>query len=152
MSGEIATAQRIARLTPLDEVLARIDALVKPVKPRCVEISAAVGGVLARDVAVGRPAPAAALALRDGWAVASDLTLDAGTYAPAPLPAAVRINAGEALPRGTDAVAALDAVMVRGGQPLALSPIVPGDGVLPPGADVASGGVLVAAGRRLSRF
>ncbi len=44
--------QRIARLTPLDDVLARIDALVGPVAPREVALAEAVGRVLAGDVVV----------------------------------------------------------------------------------------------------
>ena len=37
--------QRIVRLTPLDDVLARIDALAKPVPPRASDLSAAVGWI-----------------------------------------------------------------------------------------------------------
>ena len=55
--------------------------------------------------------PKAALALRDGYAVRSDATLDASSYAPAPLsPAPARVDTGDAMPAGADAVAALDAV------------------------------------------
>ena len=144
------TPQRIARLTPLRDVLARIDAHVKPVEVRTVELAAAAGRILAHDIVVDRPVPPAALALRDGWAVRSDLTADAGPYAPAPVPAAVRIDVGEPLPSDADAVAYFDAVIVRDGQAQALSPVAPGDGVLPAGADAAGGAVLIPAGRRLS--
>jgi molybdopterin biosynthesis enzyme len=131
-------------------VLARIDAHVKPAEVRTVELAAAAGRILAHDIVVDRPVPPAALALRDGWAVRSDLTADAGPYAPAPVPAAVRIDVGEPLPSDADAVAYFDAVIVRDGQAQALSPVAPGDGVLPAGADAAGGAVLVPAGRRLS--
>jgi molybdopterin biosynthesis enzyme len=144
------TPQRIARLTPLRDVLARIDAQVKPAEVRTVELAAAAGRILAHDIVVDRPIPPAALALRDGWAVRSDLTADAGPYAPAPVSAAVRIDVGEPLPSGADAVAPFDAVIVREGQAQALSPVAPGDGVLPAGADAAAGAVLVPAGRRIS--
>src|ERR1700731_3662068 len=46
------TLQRVTRLTPLDEVLARIDALARPVVPREVGVAAALGRVLAADVRV----------------------------------------------------------------------------------------------------
>jgi molybdopterin biosynthesis enzyme len=144
--------QRIARLTPLDDVLARLDALTKPVIPRTRELSAALGCTLAADVVVGAAIPAAARALRDGWAVASDLTADAGAYAPAPLPSALRVDVGELLPPGTDAVAPLDAVVMRDGSAQAVAPVAPGDGVLLAGADVAGGATLLAAGRRLKRL
>ena len=107
--------QRIARLTPLADVLARLDPLLAPVAPRSAELSAARGLTLAEDVIVASPIPLAARALRDGWAVPSDLTIDASGYAPAPLPFALRLDAGEPLPDGADAVAPLDAVAIRDG-------------------------------------
>jgi molybdopterin molybdotransferase len=141
--------QRIARLTPLADVLARLDALVKPVAPRAADLSAALGRTLAEDVVIHAPIPATARALRDGWAVSSDLTTDAGAYAPAPLPSAVRVDVGEPLPGDADAVASLDAVAIRDGAPQALTPVGPGEGVLPSGADVPRGATLLRAGRRL---
>jgi molybdopterin molybdotransferase len=153
MLGEFETPQRIVRLTPLDDVLARIDALVKPVAARATAALAdALGRTLADDIVIEGPIPNAALALRDGWAVQSDLTIDAGPYAPAPIPAAIRIDAGEPLPSDADAVAALDAVAFRDGKAQALSPVAPGEGVLPAGADVARGATLIGAGRPLSRL
>src|SRR5215831_8600757 len=50
--------QRIARLTPLADVLARLDALVKPVTPRTAELAAALGRTLAEDVILHAPIPA----------------------------------------------------------------------------------------------
>jgi molybdopterin molybdotransferase len=144
--------QRIARLTPLDDVLRHIDALVEPVTPRTREPAAALGATLAEDVVVDAAIPSVPRALRDGWAVASDLTTDAGAYAPAPLPFAVRVDMGEPLPPETDAVAPLDAVTVRGGVAQALAPVGPGEGVLAEGADIARGTTLLTAGRRLDRL
>ena len=73
-----------------------------PVPPRQVEIAAAGGRILA-----GNPgavlSPLRSLALLDGWAVSSDLTTDASSYAPAPLPTATRIDVGEPMPPGADA-------------------------------------------------
>jgi molybdopterin molybdotransferase len=144
--------QRIARLTPLDDVLRRIDALVEPVTSRASEPAAALGATLAEDIVADAAIPAAPRALRDGWAVASDLTTDAGAYAPTPLPFAMRVDVGEPLPPGTDAVAPLDAVTVRGALAQALAPVGPGEGVLTAGADIARGTTLLTAGRRLDRL
>jgi molybdopterin biosynthesis enzyme len=144
--------QRIVRLTPLDDVLRRIDALVAPVTLRASDPAGALGATLAEDIVVDAAIPLAPRALRDGWAVTSDLTTDAGAYAPAPLPSAVRVDVGELLPAGTDAVAPLDAVTVRGGVAQALAPVAPGEGVLAAGADIARGTTLLAAGHRLDRL
>lgn len=144
--------QRIARLTPLGDVLARIDALAKPVPPRASDLSGAVGWTLAEDVVANARIPATARALRDGWAVRADLTTDAGTYAPAPLPSAVRVDVGQPLAGDADAVAPLDAVTVRDGVAQALAPVGPGDGVLAAGADAGRGATLLEAGRPLQRL
>jgi molybdopterin molybdotransferase len=152
MVVEADKSQRIARLTPLDDVLARIDALIEPVPPHVTDVSAALGGTLAEDIVVEAAIPAAARALRDGWAVASELTTDASAYAPVPLPSARRVDVGEPLPAGTDAVAPLDAVTIRDGVAQALAPSGPGEGVLPAGADVGRGATFMQAGRRLDRL
>ena len=144
--------QRILRLTPIADVLASIDALVRPVAPVAAMLSAALGRTLAEDVVIGAPVPAVALALRDGWAVKSERTADAGAHAPASLVAAVRIDVGQPLPAETDAVAPLDAVAIRDGAAQALAPVGPGEGVLLSGGDVAGGAILLQAGRRLGRL
>jgi molybdopterin biosynthesis enzyme len=129
------TTQRIARLTPIEELNRCIDALIAAVEPREVSVATATGHILAADVIL--PAhPAAAVALRDGCAVRSDLTTDAGAYAPLPLPAAAWIDAGGPLPAGADAIAPPDAVTLHDGQAQIISPVTPGEGVLLPGADV----------------
>jgi molybdopterin biosynthesis enzyme len=148
MAAENET-QRISRLTPVEKVLGRIEALVEPVEPREVELDAALSRVLARDISAG-PLPAGAVALRDGWAVAAGLTADAGSYAPASLDTAKRIDAGEPLPEGADAVAPLDAVATCGGRAEIFAQLAPGEGVLPAAADGEPQHPLLLAGRRLT--
>ena len=80
MVVEPDSPQRIARLTPLSDVLARLDGLVRPVPARASDLSGALGSTLAEDVVANAPVPATARALRDGWAVRADHTTDAGTY------------------------------------------------------------------------
>ncbi|MEA3024104.1 MAG: molybdopterin molybdotransferase [Alphaproteobacteria bacterium] len=143
-------AQRIERLTPLADALAGIDQLVAPVAARSVEAQAACGRILAADIAAAAAHPAVALALRDGFAVLAEATLDASPYAPAALagpPAPLEV--GDPMPAGTDAVAPPDAIELRGGAACALAPLAAGDGILPPGADMAAGEVLRRAGARL---
>lgn len=139
--------QAIARLTPLGEALALIEAQVKPVAP--AKGAPAAGRVLAEDVVAPRR-PEAPVALADGWAIAADDTLGAGSYAPNALPRApVRIEAGQPMPPGTDSVAPLDAVQVTAAGAQALAAVFPGDGVLAPGGDAHVGETLRRAGERL---
>jgi molybdopterin biosynthesis enzyme len=106
--------------------------------------------VLAADLNAPAARPAAATALCDGWAVASDDTLDAGGYAPAVLSLPPRrVDAGAPLPAGYDAVAPLDVIVLRGGAAEALASVAPGEGVLAAGADVQAGLPLRLAGERL---
>ena len=142
--------QRIARLTPVAQVLDRIDVLVQPVVPREVPVREAAGRVLAADIVAPHDLPANALALRDGYAVAADDTMDAGGYAPVRLTQPPRrVDAGDPLPTGTDAVAPPDVVAARDGAHEILAQVAPGDGVLAAQGDIRAGTVLLKAGARL---
>ena len=142
--------QTISRLTPLTDVLLMIDAEVKPVTPRTIDVSAAAGRALATD-AMAPARPASSLALQDGWALSSDETLGAGGYAPAPLARMPpRVEAGQAMPAGTDSIAPIDAVKVAGGVAEVLMPINPGEGVLAAGGDSDPAIPLRRAGERLT--
>ena len=135
MAAAPETNQTIARLTPLAEVLAMVDAQVKPVAACSLELDVGVGWILAADAVVPRR-PQSALALLDGWALAAEATLGAGGYSPALLPAIPpRVEVGQPMPAGTDCVAPFDAVKVSDGRAEVLNTINPGDGVLPAGGD-----------------
>jgi molybdopterin molybdotransferase len=141
--------QRITRLTPLAAVLAMIDSGVRPAAAQRRPLHAAGNLVLAEDI-VAPLLPPAAIALRDGYAVAASEIADAGPYAPiafAKLPE--RVDVGEALPNGTDAVAPLDAIVLHGNRASAIAAIAPGDGVLAAGGDAATNMSLRRSGERL---
>ena len=144
--------QRVTRLATLAEVHARIDAIVQPVAPRQMPVWEAVGHVLGEDAKAAAPAPPHPVALCDGWAVASDRVADAGPYAPMPLdPAPAWVDCGDALPDGTDAVLAPDAVTQTDGLAEALASASPGENVLPAGMDAQAFASLRKAGERLRR-
>jgi molybdopterin molybdotransferase len=139
-----------SRLVPLPEVLARIDALARLIEPREVEISAALGRVLAADLVVEASLPETAVALRDGWALKADAVADAGPYAPVALvPPPTLVSVGAPLPPDADAVLPPDAVTMRAGMAEATAAAVPGDGVLAAGADSSPGQIFRRAGERL---
>ena len=144
--------QRIARLTPLADVLASFDLSIRPVAPREEMLSKATGLALAADVIAQSGHPRCALALRDGFAIRSEETLDASSYAPATLSTApVRVDTGEPLPEGADAIAPVDAVQIRGALAEALSIVAPDEGVLLPDTDAAAGLKLRLGGAALRR-
>ncbi len=149
MAAASETIQTIARLTPLADVLAMVDLDVKPVTPRTIDLAVGAGRTLAVD-AMAPTRPSAALALLDGWAVAADASLGAGSYAPALLPEMPqRVEVGQPLPPDTDSVAPFDAVKISGGRAEVLSTINPGDGVLAAGGDCDAAIPLRRAGERL---
>jgi molybdopterin biosynthesis enzyme len=149
MKDELQAPQRIARLTPVVDVIDRIAALVTSVAPRDVAVADAAGRVLAADMTAVHNLPMTAIVLRDGYAVASETTADAGGYTPVLLSAVHRVSAGDPLPPGTDAVAMPDAVALQGDRLEIQAQITPGEGVLPPQGDVRAGTVLLKAGARL---
>ena len=150
---EDSDIQRIARLTPLADVLASFDLAIMPVAPREALLGKAVGLALASDVVAKSGHPRSALALRDGYALRSEETLDASSYAPAALSGKpVRIDTGEPLPEGADAVAVIDAVQMRGAMAEALSTVAQDEGVLLPDTDAAAGLKLRLGGAALRRI
>jgi molybdopterin molybdotransferase len=129
-----SSTQRISRLTPLNAVLACVDARVEPVTPRACSLVSAQGRVLAADVTASK-LPPVSIALRDGFAVAAGAMADASPYAPVPLTPPQQVDAGEPMPEGADAVLPLDAVTFAGDRAEAIAAVVPGDGVLLAGGD-----------------
>jgi molybdopterin molybdotransferase len=144
-----SSMQRISRLTPLATVLAIIESKVAAVGPRQSAPAAVPGATLALDVAVAA-LPPHPIALSDGYAVEAATTADASPYALisfATLP--VRVDVGEPLPRGADAVAPFDTIVLRGDRAEAIAAVAAGEGVLPAGADALPGKPLRRAGERL---
>ena len=141
--------QRIARLTPLADVLARIDALVTPVAPRRVETRAALGRVLAEDVvaaaasAGGRAGLARRLRGRRPISLLGRELLRAGA-ACARRSVSMPGRRCRRTPTRSRRSMPWRSVMV---EVAAIAPVAPGDGVLVAGADIAAGTVLRRAGR-----
>jgi molybdopterin molybdotransferase len=144
-----SSIQRISRLTPLCAILALIEARVSATEPRQCAPAQGLGATLAADVVVSE-CPPRPIALRDGFAVAAAAIADAGPYAPMPFASLPRrVDAGEPLPSGTDSVAPLDAVTLRGDRAEAIAAVSSGEGVLPAGGDATSATPFRRAGERL---
>ena len=149
MVGPVDTSQRVTRLAPLTDALARISVLASPVAVRTLDVSSAVGRVLAGDAVAPMPQPKTATALRDGYAVLAESVADAGAYAPIALTTPDWVEAGEPVPGPADAVLEPEAVVINGGLTQALLAVGSGDGVLAAGSDAAQGEVLRRAGECL---
>jgi molybdopterin molybdotransferase len=135
----------------LTDALACIVDRVSAVAPQAVPAAEAHGRTLAVDVIAADLRPSAALALRDGWAVRSEETLDAGSYGAAKLSAHLAVEVGDPLPAFADAVSPPDGVSVRATEAEAVITVAPGEGLLPAGGDNATSQRLLAAGQPLSR-
>jgi molybdopterin biosynthesis enzyme len=146
-----ASTQRITRLASLAEIEACIDAIARPMPTQTVSIDVPFRRALAADVTVAKPHPESAIALRAGWAVNAQTVADAGPYAPMPVDA-IWTEAGAALPANADCILPPDAMTEVQGRYEAMASGTAGDGVLPSGADVASGQVLRRAGTWLHPF
>lgn len=141
--------QRLGRLTPLGAVLSLIETRVGAVAPATRPLGDARDLTLAEDV-VAAAQPPRAIALRDGFAVDSAALADAGSYTPVSLPVTTpRVDVGEPLPSGTDAVLPVDAVTRHGDRVETQAALVAGEGVLPAGGDAAAHTALRRAGERV---
>jgi molybdopterin molybdotransferase len=150
MVRPVDPTQRVTRLAPIADTLARITMLANPVAVRTVEVWSAVGRVLAADAVAPMPWPPNAIALRDGYAVRAESVADAGGYAPVPLmPAPDWVEAGEPVLGRADAMLDPEGVVVDGEVAQALLPAGSGEGVLPAGSDAAEGEVLRGTGECL---
>jgi molybdopterin molybdotransferase len=151
----------------IDDYLAAVLAVIRPLPPRELRLDEAEGAVLAGDVTAAWPLPPFDNSAMDGYAVrASDL--DAATVnIPVTLPVdgviaagdtasrelaggtCIRIMTGALMPAGADAVVPVE-LTDAGQDRVAFSrPVSPGDSVRRTGGDAAPGDLLLAAGTRL---
>jgi molybdopterin biosynthesis enzyme len=139
------------KLVRLAEARSAFLAEIRPVAMTRMATAKAGGLVLAEDLLAPANVPAEAIALERGYAVASRATVGASSYLPAPLPAVPQlVEPGEALPRGTDAVADIDDIAKAPGGAEIITGIAPGRHLRQAGGDIAAGQAIAAAGTRLN--
>ncbi|WP_435346279.1 molybdopterin molybdotransferase MoeA [Haloarchaeobius sp. HRN-SO-5] len=149
--------------TRVDDARERLRERVRTVdRTETVAVRDADGRTLAEAVSGARSVPVSTRAEVDGFAVDARETFGAGDRAPATFEAAgtdagdgidgheaARVDAGEQLPDGADAVVPVAGARLVGGTVEVYDPVAVGEGVLPPGSDVESGRHLYDAGHRL---
>lgn len=144
----MVTSQRLpASLTPLDTALAAVLRGVASVTPTELPLADAL-----HCIAAGMPPlrahPPHDVAVSDGWAMRANDLVGASSYAPLPLAVpTVWVEAGHAMPAGTDCVVDADAVELSGPIAQVLAEAIPGQGVRRAGGDIAEGRPLVEAGQ-----
>lgn len=136
-------------LLPLDDCLKWVLPHAAPVAPREVPVAQALGGVLAAALALDRDMPARAQALRAGLAVSAFDTVGASPQLPQPLPGALRVQPGDALPEAANAVLPEESLAWTGTLPQAIRAIGPGEGIRRAGHDGRAGQTIAPAGARL---
>ena len=137
------------RLVPLAEARAAFLAKIAPAASISMATAKGGGLVVAEDILAPVNIPATALALERGYALASRATVGASSYLPAMLTIMPPlIEAGDALPAGTDAIADKDDVRETPPAEI-IAPVAPGRRVRAAGGDFAAGKVMVSAGSRL---
>ncbi len=182
LAGRLAALSRAARQDQFLEVIPREEALARlarhfrpaPSGPEGVPLSAALGRVLALDLAAPVDVPAFDRASVDGFAVRSEdtagatreapivLRLNAEILTPGVRPAltvaagwASAIATGGMIPRGADAVLMIEDTEPCGGPDGALAievhrPIAPGRFVAAAGSDIIRGETLLREGQLLT--
>lgn len=146
----IQTQRLTTALTPLDVALRLLCGDLKPVDAVEVSLAEAIGCVAAGTSLLKAALPAFNTATTDGWALRAHDIVGASSYSPLQLAKSPHwVEAGERLPDNCDCV--LDADLVEQAGPLfqVLAEAVPGQGVRRAGDDIAAGGSIVAAGRRV---
>lgn len=138
------------KLTPLEAARSALLATTPRARSEDIPITKAAERILAQSVFAPSAIPAAAIALRDGFAVSTSETVGATPYAPAYAfepPQALGI--GAALPENTDAILPFSAV-TAGRQPVEiLAAASPGENMRRAGGDFAAKAVIRSAGEKL---
>jgi molybdopterin biosynthesis enzyme len=138
------------KLRPITAVLAELRDECRPAAPKVVSITEAVGQVLVEDLVAPAAVPREAMALRAGFAVASQDLVGVSAYAPLILAnAPPLVEAGDHLPLGCDAVLPQDGLLATGAIVEIVASVMPGENVCRAGEDARAGQVLRRAGQVL---
>jgi len=145
----IPTQRLPASLTPLDVALAALLDRLDPVAPVELPLAEALGCVAAYIPPL-KAHPPYDTAAADGWALRARDLVGASSYSPLPLAKSpVWVEAGDAMPEGTDCVVDSDSVDQTGPMVEALAEAIPGQGVRRSGGDIAEGSSVIVSGRRV---
>jgi putative molybdopterin biosynthesis protein len=141
--------QRLA-LKPLAEVRELMrSAFARPDRTVRVPVTGAAGRVTAVSIHSPLTVPATDVAARDGLAVVSSETAGADDNAPVPLRNFRRVNTGNAIPPGYDAVVMIEDINGKDGTWSTTKAVPPGEHVHPAGTEIRQGEMILPAGHQI---
>jgi len=114
-----------------------------------VPLGSSAGKITASPIIVRYSVPEIHVAAMDGIAVVSPDTRDASEQHPIHLPKAVRVNTGNVVPEGYDAVIMIEDVWVDGDRFIIRKAAAPWQHVRPAGEDIAESEMALPAGHRI---
>ena len=139
-----------APLVPYTEAVRRVCQSFSALPPCSVEVSAALGLVLAEDVVSEIDVPPFANSAMDGYAIRSQDTTDASISEPVCLSSTSKVMTGRPLPVGCDAVVPWEDADLNSGAIKAHRPVQSGAYVRPVGEDLNAGDTVMKVGSELS--
>jgi len=114
-----------------------------------VPLECSAGRITAEPIIIRYSVPEIHLAAMDGIAVVSDDTRDASEQHPVTLPRAVRVNTGNVVPQGYDAVIMIEDVWADGDRFTVRKSAAPWQHVRPAGEDIAESEMAMPTGHRI---
>jgi molybdopterin molybdotransferase len=143
-------ARGYEKLTPIDAARDALLAIAARAGNEDMPMAAATGRILAQSIVAPAAVPAAAVALRDGFAVSAGDTVGATPYAPVyAFEAPQTLAIGDVLPEGTDAILPFSAVVAQHQPVEILATVSPGESVRRAGGDFSTNAIIRREGERL---
>ncbi|WP_343241576.1 molybdopterin-binding protein [Methanoculleus sp. UBA312] len=121
----------------------------RPDRTTRVPAAGAAGRITAKPVHSPLTVPATNIAARDGFAVVSSATLGAGDRNPALLRNPCRVNTGNAIPPGYDAVVMIEDIVGEEGRWSTQKTVLPGEHIHPAGEEIREGEMILPAGHTI---
>ncbi len=142
--------RRRLAVKPLAQVRAMMcSAFPRPDRIATLPVAGAAGRVTTAPVSSFLTIPAGDIASRDGFAVVSGETLGARDGSPVPLKNPCRVNTGNAIPPGYDAVVMIEDVAGRDGAWSTKKAVLTGEHIFPDGSEIRRGDLILPAGHRI---
>jgi putative molybdopterin biosynthesis protein len=142
--------RRYLTLQPLAEVREMMfSAFACPDRSIRVPVAEAAGRVTAGPICSPLTVPATDVAARDGFAVVSSETPGAGHGRDVPLRTFHRVNTGNPVPPGHDAVIMIEDIVGEDGAWRTRKTVFPGEHIHPAGSEIREGEMILPAGHRI---